>query len=132
MEKKLLTYTLNGQKHVLSSEELEAAEMSGRSTLEWYRITPTIPHRHSLLSTCEEMRRRPGKTDGRGYRRNWTQREVETLMHMLGINSTYRQMASTIGATRSEVKRAVHYIKNHHPEKLNNDAQGQEVRSTKG
>ena len=122
MEKKPLTYTLNGQKHVLSLEELEAAEISGRSTLEWYRTTPTVPHRHSLLSTCEEMRKRPGKTEGRGYRRNWTPKEVEYLMHLVRLKCSYQRISKAVGATRSEVKRAVKYIKDHNPEKLTNDA----------
>lgn len=121
MEKKPLTYTLNGQKHVLSCEELEAAEISGRSTLEWYRTTPTIPHRHRLLSTCEEMRKRPGKTEGRGYRRNWTQTEVEHLMRMIRLKCSYQRISKVIDASRNEVKRAVKYIKDHHPEKLTND-----------
>lgn len=56
------TYTLNGDTHHMTRAEFDSVEVTGRDSILHYLTTPSIPHRHVLLTSVEVMEGRPGKT----------------------------------------------------------------------
>ena len=53
------TYTFNGATHHLTRAELDAVEITGRCSVLSYLTTPSIPHRHVLLTSITMMHERP-------------------------------------------------------------------------
>ena len=58
----MITYTFNGDKHVLSLDEFQAVEASGRSSWHDYATTPTVYPEH-IGGVHKLMDDRPGKTE---------------------------------------------------------------------